>query len=351
MSMSVARRAFVALSAGNQAALAGTWRERKSEIWPGEVDLLEHRPGEPRWRAIARLVRRARRYDAIVLDGSVGARELYVDVIAAGILRRRRSGPVIVIMDSQWKLGASALDRLACRVGIRLVDGPCVHYCVLSTAEVDRFPTTWGVAPERVHFTPWPHILRPDQLDTTNGGAPTVFAGGDSLREYRPLVEAARGLELEVSIATRRADLLAGLAIPPNVRAGPVSPPEFVELLRRARVVVVPLQPTPERSSGQTTYVNAMAMGKLVVVTDCLGVRDYVEHGETGLVVPPGDAGALRGALAWAADPANEAAVQRIASRAREVARDRLDPDAYVVRVLGVARDALRDRSERRADT
>jgi glycosyltransferase involved in cell wall biosynthesis len=94
-----------------------------------------------------------------------------------------------------------------------------------------------------------------------------------------------------------------------------------------------------------------MAMGKLVVVTDCLGVRDYVEDGETGLVVPPGDVDALREALVWAADPANDVAVRRIAARAREVARDRLDPDAYVVRVLGIARDALRDRNARRADT
>lgn len=43
--------------------------------------------------------------------------------------------------------------------------------------------------------------------------------------------------------------------------------------------------------------VEAMAMGKPVVATDAGGVPEIVAHGETGLLVPPGDAEQLAGAV------------------------------------------------------
>ncbi len=43
--------------------------------------------------------------------------------------------------------------------------------------------------------------------------------------------------------------------------------------------------------------IEAMAMERPVVSTDCDGVLDIMVHGETGLMVPPRDAGAFAGAL------------------------------------------------------
>ena len=331
-------RAFVALSRTTYLALTGDRPERLSATWPGEVEVLDRTTGESRLRAIARLVLRAGRYEAVVLDGSVGLRKGYVDLFGAAVIGRRRSGPVVVIADCTWKRGRNWLDRLACRMGIRLVDSPKVSYCVVSTEEVSIFPRTWGVDPERVAFVPWPYVLPQDQLEPIRVRGRTVFAGGDSLRDYRPLIEAAHGLDAEVTIATRRRDLVEEDAAPSNVRVGPVSRNEYLELMRRARVVVVALAPTVERTAGQTTYTNAMAMGKLIVVTEGIGVRDYVEDGVTGLIVPQGDADALRRTLAWAVDPANSDAADRIAARAREFALERLSPDEYIVNLLRVAR-------------
>lgn len=220
------------------------------------------------------------------------------------------------------------------RTGLRLVDGPRVTYCVLSNDEVSIFPRTWRVDPERVAFTPWPYTLREHELEQEDE-ADGIFAGGDSLRDYGPLLDAARDVPARVTIATR-ADIGRD-DLPENVELGPLPHEQYLGRLRSAPIAVVPLVPTANRSAGQTTYVNALAMGKLVVVTDCLGVRDYVEHGVTGLVVRPGDAEAMREALVWAVDPGNAAEVRAIRERARAAAQERLRPDDYVANLLRVA--------------
>jgi glycosyltransferase involved in cell wall biosynthesis len=46
-----------------------------------------------------------------------------------------------------------------------------------------------------------------------------------------------------------------------------------------------------------TTIIEAAACARAVVATDAPGCRDAVRHGETGLLVPPRDAGALAAAL------------------------------------------------------
>jgi hypothetical protein len=306
--------------------------------WARDVDVLD-RPRMSGVRVLARLLRTAGRYDAIVLDGSIGARGGYVDQLAAGLIGRMRHGPAVVISDCTWKRGSWWLDRLACRAGIWMADGPRVTYCVLSTDELATFPRTWGVDPERVAFTAWPYTLPQELLSlplTDDGG---LFAGGDSLRDYDTLIRAAQGLDAEVTVATRRRRV-AGSAFPPNVRLGPLTHRRFVDGMRRALAVVVPLLPTTDRSAGQTTYVNAMAMGKPVIATDRLGIRDYIQDGVTGRLVPPGDVPALREALRWAIDPANREELQRLGTRARDFALEHLRPEAYVAELVRVARQS-----------
>jgi glycosyltransferase involved in cell wall biosynthesis len=233
------------------------------------------------------------------------------------------------------------MERRVNRIGIRILDTPKTTYCVLSRDEVATFPRTWGVDGSRVAFTPWPYtieLLDRDVEEPEDGG---VFAGGDSLRDYDPLIAAAEQVPAQVVIATRRRDVIERTDLPPNVRAGPVPHDRFVQLMRRAAVVVVAMADTKDRSSGQTTYVNAMAMGKLVVAPDTLGIRDYIDDRVTGLLVPPGDVAALRDALRWAIDPANAGEVRSMGERARRTALERLTPDGYVENLLAVAGAAM----------
>jgi len=51
--------------------------------------------------------------------------------------------------------------------------------------------------------------------------------------------------------------------------------------------------------------LNAMAVGKPVIVTDPAGASSYIEHGVTGLLVPPGDTKRLAEALRYLLEDEN----------------------------------------------
>lgn len=144
-------------------------------------------------------------------------------------------------------------------------------------------------------FTPLP---ADGDLRAALRGAPSsedVFSGGGAGRDFATLVEAVRGTSIQVEIVTFGPDEVRDA--PENVRVrGPLDQAAFLERLARAVVVVVPLL-GPDSPHGQTMLVQALALGKPVIATRAAGVIDYIEDGETGLLVSAGDAEALRAAL------------------------------------------------------
>jgi glycosyltransferase involved in cell wall biosynthesis len=210
---------------------------------------------------------------------------------------------------------------------------------VLSRFEAERFALTWHLRRSRVRFTPWPVTLTAADLahESTDNGR--VFAGGNSLRDYRPLIEAAGEIGAPVDIATSTLDADSAHSYPANVTARSFARADYDAMLRAASVVVVPLQPRTDRSSGQTTYVNAMALGKAIVVSDAPGVRDYVDDGDTGVVVPCGDAAALASAVrALLADRQRR---ERIGASARRHALANLTLSGYAERLLQLVDETL----------
>src|ERR1700759_2180235 len=136
-------------------------------VWQERVDML--RPRDSDAGTIAAVVSRARRYDAVVLDGS--ARR---DQVAAALVRRLPRGPAIVIADSTWK-AAGGLDTIVKRSGIRMVDGPRTPFVVASSVEAERFARTWRLRSSRVRFVPWAVTIKDAHPSADNG---RVFAGG-----------------------------------------------------------------------------------------------------------------------------------------------------------------------------
>jgi hypothetical protein len=314
-------------------------------------------PGDPAWadvtvldrRAmsrpafVARLVREAPGYDVVVVNGASRFHDLYQDLVGALMLGLRRNPPPIVVAEVAWDVGSAPLGRRlgidgwslgpAVRLAVRALDGPHVTYCVLSEEERRMFSSAFGISLERVECTRFGHMLW-SRAEGPSRDEGFVFAGGDSLRDYPTLLAAVDGLDVPVRLVTNQ----TFERLPGNVKVGPVPYDEYVDLLADASVVVVPMR-TIRRSAGLITYLNAMALGKLVIVSDTPAVREYVEHERTGLIVPPGDVPALRDAVTWALDPANRERVMDIGLRAREAVRH---PTAYWRSLRDVAEAASR---------
>jgi glycosyltransferase involved in cell wall biosynthesis len=309
--------------------------------WSSQVTVVDRRKMS-RWRYLRTIYREAPDHDVVLVVGSLAARELYIDLIATGLLKLRRKRPPVIVTDATWEPGSATLAKRlgplarvlpwASRVAIRAIDHPSNVYTVLSSEECTTFPATWGIPAERVVYTPF-HVTLFDYLDAEPTPGDYVFAGGDSLRDHGLLLRAVDGLDVPVRIASGKLPA----ELPPNVTAGRVPHDEYMRLLLGCRLVVVPLL-VRNRSAGQQTYLNAMALGKPVIVTDAPGVADHVEDGRTGFVVPP-DADALRERLRWVLDPANAEAVAAVAAAGRAEARGRFGADAYVRRLLELCGD------------
>jgi glycosyltransferase involved in cell wall biosynthesis len=85
---------------------------------------------------------------------------------------------------------------------------------------------------------------------------------------------------------------LAQVAAPVEL-LGRIPGAETIAQIRRAAVVVLPSL----FDEFSRALVEALALGRPVVTTETVGAATFVRNAEAGLVVPPGDAGALRGAI------------------------------------------------------
>jgi glycosyltransferase involved in cell wall biosynthesis len=249
------------------------------------------------------LFRQAPRYDAIVTLGDLEG------LFFAALERfRGQNRPAHLMYDSLW-YGGGRLRRAWMRFCLRTVDR-CI---VWASVECERYSRAYGMPREKFLYVPHHHTLKRYVFEVGDEGY--VFTGGNADRDYGLFFSAVRDLPAPCVLATNRPRLLAGLVVPPNVRVVSVSPAEFRQLMARARLVVMPMRATLLHAGGQQTVLNAMVMGKPVVLTDPEGGSDYIENGKTGLLVPYGDARALREAIQYLMDHPEEA--QAMGDRAK----------------------------------
>ncbi len=170
-----------------------------------------------------------------------------------------------------------------------------------------------------------------------DGGAEEalVLSPGREHRDHATLAAALATVDARVFVTGASAHSQAAHSVgpagwPANFESGRVTYPALRDLYSRASVVVVPLLPC-DFPAGITAVLEAMAMGKAVVVT---GNRDHAQMFEPGrhaLLVPPGDPDALRAAVAGLlADPDRRA---EIGHHARALAAERHGLEAYAERL------------------
>ncbi len=281
------------------------------------------------WRLLRQLWH-YRRYDVLV---GIDSSSVLLFTWVKRLLRLRK--PVVVIDPA---LDAGYPRRMALH---RQVLPWAQHVVVYGTVQLEYLRGQFG---DRVPASFIPHRIDTDFFDPNRvtpsvGKEPYVFAvGNDVGRDFETLVEACRGLPAQVVIHTKRK---IQQPLPPNVtvRSDWVSFSGLRALYAGARLVVMPLHDTVH-ASGINSLLEAMAMGRHVIVSASRGVRDYVRDGATATVVPTGDAAALHQAMRR--HLADDASSVRIGRQARQTLVAEQSIDRYAKSVAQTLRSVAR---------
>lgn len=135
----------------------------------------------------------------------------------------------------------------------------------------------------------------------------------------------------------RLMERVRGLGVEGQVVTTGLVPPERVPALIRAMDV---LAHPSYREGLPRTVAQALLSGVVVVATDTDGTGEVCRDRETGLLVPVGDAVALRGAIEWVRSHPDEA--RAMAQRGREACRVAFSAETMVAELERVYADALR---------
>ncbi len=149
-----------------------------------------------------------------------------------------------------------------------------------------------------------------------------IFSGGGAERDFPSIVDAIKGIDIELRIVTFEPQILYDRCeVPDNCRIfGRMSLDKFIEMMRKSRFVILPLK-KGLFPHGHTTIAQAFRCGKAVITTSQACVDDYVAHGHEGLLVKPYDSEGYRKAILRLIE--NDALVKKmeanVALKAREL--------------------------------
>ncbi len=206
-------------------------------------------------------------------------------IVLVGFILTRRSG---------WL--QNALRSLYFNRVFSVVDMAIVH----SRVEAARYTALFRARKTRFVFIPWgSHIDGLDSLAQAQpgGDAADVLCAGRSGRDYVTLYRALAGTPHRVKIVCDLAESLNGCEPADNIQVlDKCYGTAYLRELMDTRCVVIPLG-VGDISAGQMVLLQAMQMGKAVVMTRTTTTVDYATDGHDALLVDAADAPALRAAV------------------------------------------------------
>lgn len=170
-----------------------------------------------------------------------------------------------------------------------------------------------------------------------------ILAVGQEQRDYQTLLQAVAGTGLKLVIVASSL-WSEDIALPENVAANVtvlhnISSQQLRTLYAKARLVVTPLFDVPY-AAGVNAVLEAMAMGRPLIVTRTTGISDYVVDDVTGVYTPPENAPALRRQILrlWP----DAAYRRRLGLNARLAVEDGMNLDSYTRRITQLVLAASR---------
>lgn len=218
-----------------------------------------------------------------------------------------------VLIDCLWYAPSTRLGRWFKALRLRLAARAVHRFVVWASHEIEDYARAFGLRRERLEYIPFHHTLRDYEFKIRDDGY--LFAGGNSDRDYRTLIEAVQPLDVPVWIAMQRREQLSGLSLPAHVRVEGTTTTGFRQAMAAAKLIVIPMQKGLLHSGGQQTCLNAMLLGKPTIAVGRRWAIDFITDGEDGLIVDYEDPQGLHSAIRWVLD--HPEAARRMGERAR----------------------------------
>jgi glycosyltransferase involved in cell wall biosynthesis len=203
---------------------------------------------------------------------------------------------------------------------------------------------------EKLHLIPFhaDHRFYRPMERSREAPARMICGAGLEWRDYPTLIDAVRGMDVEVRLAaaspwSKHRNETADRQLPPNVTARRYDYYELRRLYADSRFVVVPLYEN-NFQAGITTILEAMAMGRAVITTRTTGQIDTIVEGVNGLYVQPGDAAGWRDSIGRLLDAPDRAA--QLGERARRDLEREWSLDLWVERIARVICDVANAREQ-----
>lgn len=277
---------------------------------------------EVKWHQLSfclKLLRISRSYDAL----AVGRYGLPLPILQKFLGLKRP----VVLTEAEWPgFGSGSMNRLAGNAASSI--------CCFTRLEMQRYSKHFSIPLSKFRFVPLAFQSSDvEPYSPTDSGY--IFSGGHQVRDWETFLRAVDGLDCPVRLWARSCD---PRSLPANVTLRSGERSAFYSEMASASCVVVPILQERLRIAGITTWINAMAMGKVVIVTDRDGAPDYIEHGVSGFCVEHGDVGELRRYIELVMS--DSALRRRVGAAARERAEREFSPQVFRRRVLQLLEEA-----------
>jgi glycosyltransferase involved in cell wall biosynthesis len=291
--------------------------------------------------ALVRLARRAGRDAALAALGY--SRRAEYDVIYSNgenvslplalLLKQHRTRPAHVLIGHR-------LSTKKKRLFLRGLHAQMDAIFVYATPQLEYARKELGIPASKLHLIPFhaDHCFYRPLAPAPDAPPSLICSAGLEWRDYPTLIEAVRGLDVEVRLGaaspwSKHRNETEHRDLPPNVTARRYEYGELRRLYADSRFVVVPLYEN-DFQAGITTILEGMAMGKAIITSRTTGQVDTIREGCNGLYVPPGDPDALRAAITRLLADADEA--QRLGAQARCDLEANRTLDHWVERIICV---------------
>jgi glycosyltransferase involved in cell wall biosynthesis len=223
----------------------------------------------------------------VTYGGLTGFALAITQAVFAGIIEPRTHVMFDLLLERRRRGLLGYFDRLKMHAFRR--SGVCAVVWGADDGQV--FAREYQLPESRFQFHPYHTTLDDYDLEASDGGY--IFAGGNFGRDYPTLLAALRKIDYPVFIATQNPaikDLARDLQ---HVEVCGVTPREFREKLARCTFLAEAHPADFIRTAGHQTFLNAMKLGKPIVMADLRSAVGYIDDGIEGRVVPAGDADAL----------------------------------------------------------